>query len=348
MYGYANPEEMMTEMPYVGQLYANPEDREEVLRILAVKGVMEPREMAVVRRDGTRFFVLVSAREIRDSEGNLRCYQAEHMDITERKLGEEALREREIKYRSLFENSTVGIFQISPEGRLLKINSAFAKMFGYQNPEEMIREISDIGAQLYVNPDQLKHIFHQLVERKVIEQREFEMVRRDGSRFWILLSAREVRDQNSKLLYYEGTSIDITERIWAIEELGRNQDKLRELTARLMHAQETERKKISMELHDEIGQALTAVKINLVEIQKEIPSNNHSDVGVRLIETDAMIENMLEQIHQMIWGWFRRFDGTPSISRQGPVWTCIWIRADRPRGCTPIWRRRSIGSSRKL
>jgi signal transduction histidine kinase len=54
-----------------------------------------------------------------------------------------------------------------------------------------------------------------------------------------------------------------------------------------------------MELHDEIGQALTAVKINLVEIQKEIPSNNHSDVGVRLIETDAMIENMLEQIHQM-------------------------------------------------
>ena len=72
MYGYANPEEMMAEATNIRQRYANPEDRDEVLRILADRGVMEPREMAVVRRDGTRIIVLVGAREIRDSEGNLR------------------------------------------------------------------------------------------------------------------------------------------------------------------------------------------------------------------------------------------------------------------------------------
>jgi len=86
MYGYASPLEMMAAIRDVGhQLYANPDDRAEVLRILSEKGFMEPREFPVVRRDGSRLVVLVSAREIRDSSGNLVCYQAEHVDITERK-----------------------------------------------------------------------------------------------------------------------------------------------------------------------------------------------------------------------------------------------------------------------
>jgi PAS domain S-box-containing protein len=90
MYGYASPAEMIAAVHDVGQLYANPDDRTEVLRILSEKGVMEPREMPVVRRDGTRFVVLASAREVRDANGNLVCYQADHVDITARKRAEEA------------------------------------------------------------------------------------------------------------------------------------------------------------------------------------------------------------------------------------------------------------------
>jgi PAS domain S-box-containing protein len=78
MYGYASVEEMIADVTHIGQLYAHPKDREEVLRILSTGGIMEPREMAVVRRDGTQISVLVGARAIRDSKGNLRFYQAEH------------------------------------------------------------------------------------------------------------------------------------------------------------------------------------------------------------------------------------------------------------------------------
>jgi len=93
----------MTEVSSVGPLYANPEDREDVLRILTEKGVMEPREITVIRRDGTRFAVLVGTQEIRDSKGNLRYYQAEQIDISTRKWIEDALRESEESLRGYLE-----------------------------------------------------------------------------------------------------------------------------------------------------------------------------------------------------------------------------------------------------
>ena len=125
MYGYENAEEMMAEVSHVKQRYANPEDREEVLRILKEKGVMKPREIVVIHRNGTRFSVLVSAREIRDSNGNLQYYQAEHMDISQRKQSERALQEAEKKYREIFEGAMEGICQATLEGKFLSANSAW-------------------------------------------------------------------------------------------------------------------------------------------------------------------------------------------------------------------------------
>jgi PAS domain S-box-containing protein/putative nucleotidyltransferase with HDIG domain len=92
MYGYANPGEMIADVTHIARLYAHPKDREEELRTLAARGIMEPREMEVVRRDGTHMSVLVGARAIRDSKGNLRFYQAEHVEITQRKRAEEKIK----------------------------------------------------------------------------------------------------------------------------------------------------------------------------------------------------------------------------------------------------------------
>jgi len=96
MYGYANPEEMMVEVTDVGrQLYANPKDREAVLLRIREKGFMEPREMTVVRRDGTRFFVLVGARGDQRFRRELvllsGCTRGHH---ARRKRAEEALSHR--------------------------------------------------------------------------------------------------------------------------------------------------------------------------------------------------------------------------------------------------------------
>ena len=135
MYGYANAEEMMTEVSSVGPLYANPEEREDVLRILTEKGVMEPREITVIRRDGTRFTVLIGTREIRDFKGNLLYYQAEQIDITKRKQVEDALRESEESLRSYLEYAPDGIYMSDVKGNFLYGNRKCEAIIGYRREE---------------------------------------------------------------------------------------------------------------------------------------------------------------------------------------------------------------------
>jgi two-component system cell cycle sensor histidine kinase/response regulator CckA len=146
MYSYSTPMEMMDAVRDIGdQLYANPEDRTEVMRILAEKGVMEPREVPVVRRDGSRLVVLVSAREIRDASGNLVCYQAEHVDVTARKRAEDELRFRNLILSTQQEASIDGILVVDVDGKIVSSNRRFATMCGI--PSDIIESGSDERAQ---------------------------------------------------------------------------------------------------------------------------------------------------------------------------------------------------------
>jgi len=133
-------------------------------------------------------------------------------DISERKRKEEALRQSEERYRSIFEQAVEGFFQSSPEGRWIKVNQALAGMCGYDSPEEMMTAITDIGSQHYTNRQDRK-IFNRLLrEQGVVEKFEHETRRKDGSTFWISVSARAVRDGEGRILYYEGTHEDIDKR----------------------------------------------------------------------------------------------------------------------------------------
>ncbi|MCX8023407.1 MAG: ATP-binding protein [Syntrophorhabdaceae bacterium] len=139
--------------------------------------------------------------------------------IEEREKAEEALRDSEEKYRSIFENSIMGIFRTTPEGRFLSINPAGAKIYGYQSPEEMIRSITDMAQQIYVNPDDRKRFKEQVESIGYIEGFESEHYRKDGSKIWVSMNARAIRDISNRTIYYETTSQDITKRKKAEEEL---------------------------------------------------------------------------------------------------------------------------------
>jgi PAS domain S-box-containing protein len=102
LYGYEGTAEMIAEIGDVGQqLYVCPEERQEVLGILAAKGVMEPREIRVRRRDGSVICALVSARVLLDAAGRLRGYQANHLDISAQKEIEAKLRAAHEQMRAL-------------------------------------------------------------------------------------------------------------------------------------------------------------------------------------------------------------------------------------------------------
>jgi len=147
--------------------------------------------------------------------------------IFNRQTVEEALQEMEAKYRSMFENAVSGIFQTTPDGHYISANPALARLYGYNSPEEMMGNLHDIEHQLYVEPKRRKEFATVLRERDSVSEFESQIYRRDGQIIWISESARAVRDDTGKLLYYEGFVEDITQRKQAEVALRESEERLR-------------------------------------------------------------------------------------------------------------------------
>ncbi|HEY3731282.1 MAG TPA: EAL domain-containing protein [Steroidobacteraceae bacterium] len=128
----------------------------------------------------------------------------------ERRRAEEALRTSETKFRRLYERVLEGVYQCAPDGRLLEVNPAFAKMLGYGNAEQ-IYSLSGI-AMLYRNPADRAELEQALERHGEIHNAEFVLNCRDGSHVVVLESARIVRDEDQRVIAYEGTIANITAR----------------------------------------------------------------------------------------------------------------------------------------
>jgi len=132
--------------------------------------------------------------------------------LAENSQSQEALRRSEEGYRSLFLNAAEGIFQTTLEGRYRKVNPALARIYGYDSPDQMIEELTDLEHQLYVQPERRSTFQALMQEKGSVVAFESEVYRRDGSRIWISESARSVTDDDGKLCWYEGFVEDISER----------------------------------------------------------------------------------------------------------------------------------------
>ncbi|MBP1736064.1 MAG: hypothetical protein H6Q53_2351, partial [Deltaproteobacteria bacterium] len=159
--------------------------------------------------------------------GDVKRIAAYVRDITIRKRLEEAVHQAEEKYRIIYENSMEGIFQIDPEGRFVSANPALANIHGYTSPEEMIKSVTDIAHQLYVDPEDLARLVKTLSKQDTVENYEVEMCRKDGGRHWIRINVRIVRDTYGNVLYYEGTMLDISKRKKAEEQLRESEERYR-------------------------------------------------------------------------------------------------------------------------
>jgi len=140
-------------------------------------------------------------------------------ESAERRRAEEAQQQAEANYRSIFENALEGIFQTTPNGRYISANSSLARIYGFSTPEELISSITNIGQQIYVNPDTRTEFIRLMQEHDTVSRFEKKVYRRDGSVIWTVENARAVRDSQGTLLYYEGSVADITERKLVEERL---------------------------------------------------------------------------------------------------------------------------------
>ncbi len=199
-----------------------------------IDGAYEATGYFPIMKDGA--WLHFTAAAIKDSSGNIVAGVETLEDVTSLKINEVLLRQAEEKYRSIFENAVEGMFQTTPDGRFLSINPSFAKLIGYSSPEELISCITDLGKQLYVNPED-RILFKEIIGKSgVIEDYEVQQYRKDGSIIWVSINARCVYDERGALKYYEGTFEDITSRRLAEEELKHTTKKLRQSLAGTIQA----------------------------------------------------------------------------------------------------------------
>jgi PAS domain S-box-containing protein len=157
-----------------------------------------------------RWYYVVNT-PIRHPDGTM-SKMAMIQDVTAHKLTEQALKEAEARYRGIFENAVVGIFQSTPQGRLLSVNPALARMHGYASPEEMIARVMDSGHQIFVDPRQRDEFRTELERAGVVRDQEYQVYRKGGDTMWVSVTARAERDETGAISYYEGFIQDITAR----------------------------------------------------------------------------------------------------------------------------------------
>ena len=150
-------------------------------------------------------------------------------DITERKRGEESLRESEARYRAIYDNAIEGMFRTSLEGKNLQSNRALAAMLGYDSPHDIVNAVKDSAHQVWVNADERARYTSLLEEQGAVREFECQFKRLDGTVIWVSLNARLVRDQDGNGLYGEGFIEDITERKQAEEELRESEARYRHI-----------------------------------------------------------------------------------------------------------------------
>ena len=131
----------------------------------------------------------------------------------------EELQAAEKNYKDIFDHATVGIYRSTPDGRLLTVNSALAAMFGYTSPDEMLASINDIGSQVYKISARRAEYQNTITEQGFIKEFVNEERRKDGSWIWTSTNAHSIQDDAGNILYYEGFTIDVTERNQAEEKL---------------------------------------------------------------------------------------------------------------------------------
>jgi diguanylate cyclase (GGDEF)-like protein/PAS domain S-box-containing protein len=193
----------------------HPDDRQHV-RDTILEAVRNNRrfdiEYRIVRADGSIRHVWERGTNISHDNKAWDILEGFIQDVTERKQADEALREAERRYRSIFENAIEGIYQSTPSDGYLAVNPALARMYGYDSPQELISTLRDIDHQVYVDPQRRLEFKRLMAKHGVVTNFESRVHRRNGEVIWISENARSVYNSDGTLLFFEGTVEAITER----------------------------------------------------------------------------------------------------------------------------------------
>ncbi len=254
-------------------------------------GVCKDVPYCFLRKDGKTIDVLLSAIAERDSEGTIVRSLAVLVDITERKRAEEALtlakeqldnysrelerqvRERTQEFTSILNHTPAVVTMLDAQGRYVLVNSKYEELFGISNEKVLGKTQFEVFPPRVARELQ-RHDRRALVEKRSIQVEETIPV--NGLKHTYLSIKYPVLDENGEATRVCGIAMDIT-------DLKKAQDQLRRLSGNIMASQEQERASIARELHDELGQVLTALRMDTVWLRDRLKGVDHK--GMQRIQS---------------------------------------------------------------
>ncbi|MEW6586238.1 MAG: PAS domain S-box protein, partial [Nitrospirota bacterium] len=291
------PEELIGRsfMPLVQE-----EDRRMVIeryRSLTPENPAVASEHRVILSDGRMRWHQWTDRAIFDEDGTLLEIQSVGQDITDRKNAEIALQEAEEKYRVLIQTMNEGLGIQNAKGIVTYINDRFCDMVGYSKEEIIGKKVADFL------DDRNKNILEeQMARRRTGEKRSYEIAwtKKNGELVYTLVSPRPMYDNDGRFIGSFGVLTDITDRKQAEESLKKSYEQVRALAARLTEVEEAERKELVRELHDQVGQNLTALGINLNILLDQISGKEIASVRQRIEDSLMLLEQTTERIRDLM------------------------------------------------
>jgi PAS domain S-box-containing protein len=274
-----------------------PEDRqriqENIGRIVKGEKIMG-QEYTARRKDGSTFPVMIFSSPIKvgDSTIGLRGII---IDISERKRYEEALKNSEEKYRTLFDQKLDGVVVMDQSLKILLANSAAAEIFGFESPGDL----SGLNFFDFISRDD-EFGFHYSVrnvfENGLTQLNEVRCKRVNGAEIWIALVCHSINYQGK--MAGLASFRDITMQKRADEELRRSQVEIQNLYAHSHMVREEERNLIAREIHDELGQSLTALRFDLYWLQKRLDQGDH-EVQEKAKAMSAVISDSIASVQRI-------------------------------------------------
>jgi PAS domain S-box-containing protein len=293
MWGYSLPEILGKDLSEL----VIPEER-DVLRQVIAEGKETIREYCCLRKDGTQFFVEAHGRIIEKSQRRLRVTSIRN--ITERKQAEKTQRDNEERFKILVEQAPVAIM-MTRKGLPIYGNRALIKMLEVKNVEEFIsRSVFD-----YFAPEHQEESKERSRRRAqglhVAQEIESTFQKRDGTQFPVTFFTSQIQLSDGPAIVAFIT--DISERKQAREQLESSLQQLHGLSSHLQTVRENERASIAREIHDELGQALTGLKMELFWL-KSLQGKENDVEYARLVEeklTSAMkdVDNTINVVRNI-------------------------------------------------
>jgi len=295
-------------------------------------------EYRILRPDGSIRWVLARAFPIRDADGQVYRIAGIAEDITDRKQAEEGLKKVGVELEERVKERTTEL-SVANEALLAEIEERKAAVDALRRVRDSLAEaqrIAQIGNwdwdivdnKLYwsdeiyrifglepqefgatyeafmrsVHPDNREHV-EQAVNRALNEKEPYSIDHRivlpDGSERMVHEQAEVVFDENDKAVRMLGTVQDITERKLVEDELRGSQEELRRLSSQLLEAQERERKRVARELHDGIGQTLSAMKLRIENTIDELDGTKRADKTRSLESLVSMGQQAVEEVRRI-------------------------------------------------